>query len=104
MRGQNIKLLPRELEGVASAYSSDLAGAVPDFRLAMRRTCDGVRPSNRWRIGVASRVGWPLIATSRACKKSVLNNLCVAERCWTLGAKWRCDPIIHMTPSSTPEC
>ena len=29
-------VLTRELEGVASAYSSDLAGAVPDFRLAMR--------------------------------------------------------------------
>ena len=30
------EVLTRELEGVASAYSSDLAGAVPDFRLAMR--------------------------------------------------------------------
>ena len=30
------EVVTRELEGVASAYSSDLGGAVPDFRLAMR--------------------------------------------------------------------
>ena len=30
------EVLTRELEGVASAYSGDLARAVPDFRLAMR--------------------------------------------------------------------
>jgi hypothetical protein len=29
-------VLTRELEGVASAYSSDLAGVVPDFAFAMR--------------------------------------------------------------------
>ena len=30
------EVLTRELEGVASSYADDLAGAVPDFRLAMR--------------------------------------------------------------------
>ena len=30
------EVLTRELEGVASAYSGELAGAVPDFGLAMR--------------------------------------------------------------------
>jgi hypothetical protein len=29
-------VLTRELESVASTYSSDLAGVVPDFPLAMR--------------------------------------------------------------------
>src|SRR5258708_1719285 len=30
------EVLTRELEGVASAYAGELAGAVPDFGLAMR--------------------------------------------------------------------
>ncbi len=44
------EVLTRELEGVASAYSGDLAGAVPDFALAMRWPVRGVETGGRARV------------------------------------------------------